>query len=96
MTKQAISDLILHYGIIRMRVQGSGNLLQYLISLGGVNTYTLIPFTLTTTTNKEMTRLVNVTEQKCQFELKTTAINEVFNISRILIFAKAVATEYPG
>jgi hypothetical protein len=46
-------------------------------------------------TNKEPVVLSNFTDQRVQLELKTTELNEVFNISKIVIFAKPVATGYP-
>lgn len=46
-------------------------------------------------TNREPTVLANFIDQRAQLEGKTTLINETFNISKITIFVKPVATGYP-
>lgn len=45
---------------------------------------------------REPQRLANFTNQRVQFELKTTEINEYFIINRIIVFAKPIWSEYPG
>lgn len=61
-----------------------------------VFTQTLVPFTMSATTNIRPTRLMNFQHQKAALECKTTAINERFEINKIIIFAKNVFSEYPG
>lgn len=89
-------EILHHIHLIRMRVTGSGNLKMRLLSLDAVNAQSLVAFPLAATTNREPTRLCNFTEQRTQLEIKTTEINERFKISKILIFVKPVATEFPG
>lgn len=88
--------LINHYGLVRMRLRGSGNLLMRLLSLDEVKEFVLAPFVMQVNTDIEPTRLSNFTQQRAQLEIKTTVINETFQISRIVIFSKQVATSYPG
>jgi hypothetical protein len=88
-------ELINHYGLVRLRVIGSGSLQLRLLSLDEVNTTTLSPITMADPTDIEPTRLSNLTTQRCSLELKTTAINETFRCSKIIIFAKPTAASYP-
>ena len=94
MTNEGFSN---HYTAVRMRVTGSGSLVMTLYSLDDVNSLTLVPFTLSSTTNKELTRLSNFNEQRASLEIKTTAIDETFLINKIVIFHKPVTSgEFPG
>ena len=79
-----------------MRVTGSASLKMSLRSLDDVNVSDLVPFTLAATTNIEPTQLANVSEQRCLLKVGTTEIGEYFNISKIVIFVKPVATQLPG
>ena len=86
-----------HYGAVRMRITGSGSLIMTLYSLDDVNSVTLSPFTMSATTNKELTRLSNFNEQRAALEIKTTEIDETFLINKIVIFHKPVTSgEFPG
>lgn len=81
---------------VRMRVTGAGSLQMSLQDLDDVQTQTLVPFTMQATTRIEPTRLANFQSQRIRLVLTTTEINEHFLIKRIIIYAKAVAVEYPG
>jgi|GraSoiStandDraft_4_1057263.scaffolds.fasta_scaffold00110_35 hypothetical protein len=87
---------ISHFAAIRVRVTGTGNLLMQVSSLDNVKTKTLVPFTLQAANRIIPTRLVNFTEQRASFELKTSIIGEKFRINRIVVFMKEVASSYPG
>lgn len=89
-------DVIVHYTSVRMRVTGTGNLEMRMISQDDVYTQTLSPFVMSTTTNIRPTRLMNFQHQRAALEGKTTTINARFSINKIIIFAKAVFSEYPG
>jgi hypothetical protein len=89
-------DVIVHYTGVRMRVTGTGNLLMTMRSQDNIYSQTLVPFVMSATTNIRPTRLMNFQHQRAALEAGTTAINEVFSINKIIIFAKAVFQEYPG
>jgi len=89
-------ESISHYAAIRIRVTGVGNLKMQVSSLDDVRSKTLVPLVMQATNRIIPTRLVNFTEQRASFELKTTEINEKFRINRIVIFTKEVFTSYPG
>lgn len=93
---RSAGELIHHFGMIRMRVTGSGNLKMRLLSFDETTSSTLNSFSLSATTNREPTRLANFSEQRAQLEFKTTEINEHFVISKIIIFTKPIAVEFPG
>jgi hypothetical protein len=50
---------------------------------------------MATVTNREPAVLARFQEQGIQLELKTVSINEIFRISKIIIFAKPVSSDYP-
>lgn len=87
---------IMHFTAIRLRVTGTGNLLPTLFSLDDIITQTLIAIPITPTSSKHLTRLCNMQTDKIAIELKTTVINEVFHVNRIILFAKEVFAEYPS
>lgn len=89
------SENILHFGLVRLRVVGQGNLELFLRSLDNVRSVQLADLSLQATNNIEPTRLSNFTEQRAQLEGKTVNIGENFNISKIIIFVRPVGTSYP-
>lgn len=88
-------EVINHYGAIRLRVNGSASIRPTLFSLDEIKQNALVAITIEEKTNKEPNRLANFTQQRAKLELRTTEINEVFQISKIIIFAKPVAKSYP-
>lgn len=85
-----------HIVAIRLRVTGAGNLDLSLTDLNNIQTLNLVPLPLQAATRYEPTRLANFQSQRTRLVGTTTEINEVFLISRIIIFAKPVAIEYPS
>jgi len=96
LSESSSGESISHFAAIRIRLNGEGNLKMSVYSLDDVRSKTLVPFTMATTTRIIPTRLVNFSEQRASFELKTTEIDERFRINRIVIFMKEVFTSYPG
>lgn len=96
LSEQSSGENISHFAAIRIRLTGTGNLKMSVYSLDDVRSKTLVPFTMATTSRIIPTRLVNFTEQRASFELKTTEIDEKFRINRIVIYMKEVFTSYPG
>jgi len=95
-SEQSSGENISHFAAIRIRLNGTGNLKMSVFSLDDVRSKTLVPFTMAQTARIIPTRIVNFTEQRASFELKTTEMDEVFRINRIIIFQKEVFTSYPG
>lgn len=79
----------------RLRVVGSGNLRLSLTDLDGVQTSNLVPLPMQATTRFEPTVLANFQSQRTRLVGTITAIDEHFQITRIIVYAKPVAVEYP-
>lgn len=88
-------EVINHYGAIRLRIKGAGNLQPTLFSLDEQQSTVLAPIVLNTTTAIEPNRLSNFTQQRAKLELTTSNIGEFFVISKIIIFTKPVAKSWP-
>lgn len=83
-----------HFGSVRLRVTGSGTLELKLISLGATE-LALTDVTMSSSTNRYPTILSNFMQQKAQLEIKTSQIDEVFEIKEIHIYVKPIFTSYP-
>ena len=90
-----LSGDLLHFNAARMRANGSGVLRSTLYSLDAVNSAVLPTITLAVTTNREPTILANFIEQRAYLDIRTTAKDEWFVISKITVFIKPVSTGYP-
>lgn len=95
MPKQSFNGDILHCNAVRMRITGSGTLVHQLNSLDEILSDTVVPITMSPTTYIEPTQLANFENQRMSLEFGVTEIDEYFTISRITIFIKPIATEYP-
>ena len=89
-------ELIHHLAAVRMRINGSGSLDMVLSSLDDVQTQTLVPFTMASTTYIEPTRLANFKSQRIKLRISVNEIDEWFQIRRIILFAKPVEASYPS
>jgi len=89
-------ETIVHFTAIKLRVIGTGNLLMTLYSLDKVISEVLVPIPMTLLSDRQPTRLANFQTQKASLELKTTVLNEIFKINRIIVFAKEVFADFPS
>lgn len=85
-----------HVVAVRLRLTGAGNLQHRLSGLDDVIQNNLVPLPMAATARIEPTRLANIQGQRIRYELFTDQLDETFLIRRIVIYAKAVAVEYPG
>jgi len=95
-TNVSEGENIIHVGSIRIRANGTGNLRMRLLSLDDILIKTLVPLPMTTTSDRQPTRLANFMSQRISLEMSTTAINEIFKINRVILFAKEVFVEFPS
>ena len=98
MAKKSTSQdegIINHYGAVRLRVNGFGALQLTLFSLDEVQSNVLVPIPLQTATNVEPNRLSNFTQQRAKLLIQVSALNETFQISKIIVFIKPVAKSFP-
>jgi hypothetical protein len=91
----ADEQVINHYGAVRLRVNGFGNLRMTLFSLDESLSDVLVPITMSAATDVEPNRLSNLTQQRAKLLIQTTGISENFLISKIIIFVKPVAKSWP-
>jgi len=89
-------NAVIHYGGIRFRVNGSGNLRITYQSLDNVKNKVLIPLVMATGTDKEPFRLGNFVTQRMFVRVETTDIDEIFKINRVIVFARPLYSQYPG
>lgn len=95
--QQAVQgENIVHYGGVRLRVNGSGNLRLTFYSLDDESSSALVPIAMQATTGREPLRLANFISQRGMLEFQTTAINETFRVNRVVVFQKEIWTSYPG
>jgi hypothetical protein len=96
LSEASSGESISHFAAIRIRVNGVGDLEMSVHSLDDIKSKTLVPLTMTPTARIIPTRLVNFSEQRACFELKTTGFDNEFRINRIIVFMKEMYTSYPG
>lgn len=92
---QQFGGEVIHSNAVRLRVNGSGSLLLSLHSLDDVDEETLSPVTMAASTAVQPTQLANFSSQRIYLELGTENIDEVFTISKIIIFVKPLYAELP-
>jgi hypothetical protein len=80
----------IHYGAIRIRVVGSGNLIPTFQSRDQVITSTQQPFVMQATNPIEPLKLTNFTSQGAFLRVETLNLNETFRINRIVVFVKPI------
>jgi hypothetical protein len=88
-------EMINHYGQITFRVTGVGNLDLQLLSQDSIKVQTLNSLLMQSTTERQPTKLCNFNQQRAQLKISTNAINEIFNIQRIILWVKPISTSYP-
>lgn len=87
---------ILHYGAVRLRVNGTGNLQLAFTGLDDVVTATLSSLVMASSPGREPRVLANFVGQRARFKVLTNQKDEIFKINRIVIFAKPIWTDFPG
>ncbi len=86
---------ISHFGSLRIRAVGTGNLKTTLFTGDNVRNTPLANLALTSTDNKQKSLLSNLTAQKIKIKFYTDSIDEVFNITRVILFTKPTLTQLP-
>lgn len=84
-----------NFNSVRMRLTGSGNLLMTMFTLDDINSVVLTPLVMSTATDREPTRLTNITSQRAALKISVDEIDEYFEINRLIIYTKAIFDEYP-
>lgn len=90
-----MAENILHFGAVRLRLNGTGNLDMQWIGLDDTKTSDLLALTMSESPGYEPTRLCNFLAQRARLKISTNKINEHFKINRIVVFIKPKATSLP-
>ena len=88
-------EVINHFGLVRFRIFGSANLKMTLFSLDETKYFSLLALAIKAKNNIEPTQLSNFTQQRAKLEIRTTEINETFQISKAIVYVRPVAKSYP-
>ena len=96
LSEMSSGENISHFAAIRVRVNGTGDLLMTIFSLDDVKSKTLVPFEMQTLNRRIPTRIINFMEQRASVKLMTEDIDDYFRINRIIIFTKEVFSSHPG
>lgn len=91
-----MAENILHFGAIRFRVNGSGNLDLTLLGYDDASGSILVPLAMKTSPGNEPLRLCNFTAQRARLRISVDKLNEYFIINRLVFFVKDYSAEYPG
>ncbi len=91
-----MAENILHFGAIRLRITGIGNVKLRMQSLDNVVVQELTPIVMTTSTNIEPTRLCNFKQQRAKVKIYTDEFGEFMKVNRAIYFVKELYTSYPG
>ncbi len=94
MASKGVPSNIIHFGSLRYRVTGTGELRTTLRSLQDVDNAILVPLELEDRTDKEPTILSNFMKQRAQADIRTVDIDEVFLMSKIVVYVKQTYTQY--
>lgn len=90
-----MAENVLHFGAVRLRVNGATNLQMQLLSLDDARFIDLKELPISPRPGIEPTRRVNFKSQRTRLKVYTSKINEYMKINRIIIYAKTVSTGYP-
>ena len=86
---------LFHFGGVRTRVNGTGNLVLELQSLDDANIFDLVSQVMSTTTPRERFTLANFVEQRAFLKVSTINIDEHFTINRLIVFVRPIWGQYP-
>jgi hypothetical protein len=90
-----MAENLLHFGAVRYRVSGNGELKHELITYDDQVIKELLPLTLNATPGKEPTRISNLITQRTRLKVYTTEFDDDVKINRIILFARETYSGYP-
>jgi hypothetical protein len=90
-----MAESYLHFGAIRLRLTGVGNLVPYFIGLDNTIVSPLTAIPMSYVSGKEPTRLANAKGQRMRLKLTTTQVDEFFQINRLVVFVKELWQDIP-
>lgn len=94
--KTVLNGWINHFGGVKLRVFGSGNLQINLTGEDGVGSQDLLALTLLASPGFEPYRIFNFINEKCYIKLRTHLFGEHYTISSVITYAKALWIARPN
>lgn len=85
-------DNLTHIASVRYRVTGQGNLQSVLYTLDEIRSAQLSDINMQITTNREPAILANFFTQKMKLKVFTDQIDEIFHVTRTILFTKPIYT----
>lgn len=90
-----MAESILHFGAVRLRAQGTGNLKLSYIGLDDVSIKINAPLILATSSGREPTILTNFISQRARLHILQTEIDDYMKVNRVVLYMNAYAEEFP-
>lgn len=90
-----MAENILHFGAVKLRLQGVGNLKMKVYSLDDRFEKDLVSLNMDRLPGLEPTRRFNFNAQRARIRFYTDKINDNVRINRVIVYAKPRATSYP-
>lgn len=89
-------EYISHCVSVKVRVNGIGNIKTALFDFGNTNFFYMVDLAMNdNVTGRTLTALSNFNSELIQAEVRTTAIDEVFKLSRVIPYVKMSKMGYP-
>ncbi len=89
-------EIVMHFGAVKIRVNGTGNLIPTLYSLDNARSKELKPFVMEAFPGLEPTKLTNFVSQRAFLKLETRELDEIFKINRIIVYVKPIWNQFSG
>jgi len=93
--KSGFNGEVLHCGAVRYQLSGSGVMKSTLLSVDDIYSTALPDIDIPASAARQATILSNFNQERMYLYFRTTKINEVINLSKLVIFIRPVATGYP-
>jgi hypothetical protein len=91
-----MNESVLHFGAVKLRVEGSGKLTATIFNMDKSQSFTPNDFDLDVIDGTEPLVLTNLNTQRAILRLETNTKDAVFTISRIVLYQKPIWASLPG
>ena len=96
-TSQIVTDeSYVHFGGVRIRVTGAGNLVMTFQNLDTTVTQPITPLVMSTAPGAEPFTLSNYIAQRAFLRIETLNLNETFRINRVIVYVKPIWSQSYG
>jgi hypothetical protein len=92
----AKDESYVHFGGVRIRVNGTGNLLMTFQNLDTTITAPITPLVMSSAPGAEPLTLSNYISQRAFLRIETQQLNETFRINRVIVYVKPIWSQSYG